>query len=167
MANSSNDFKAAAERKKRMSESRKMQRFIGQLEETLNAPNDKLDPEDLASAQAALDKLKEFSVKDSTEIDVIITANENAQRILDHISEKLKAAEEKPAPVEEVTPNQETEAEKVKSVPETPLEENSEVTEETETETIVETPVKQATNELTEEEKEISMPRSSPLLLKK
>lgn len=152
MAKTSNAFKAADARKKRKNESEKAVKFIGQLEEVLNTPSDKLSQSDIASAQASLDKLKEVSADASVEIEVLMTANEDAQSVLDQISDKLNAAEE-PAVVEETVPEQEPVAEEVKSTPEVPADVVPEVKGE-ETEEVIEAPAKPVAKELTEEEKE-------------
>ena len=123
MAKSSNPFKASDELKKRIIEKKKAMAFIDKLEEILNAPNNKLSEEILASAQASLNKLKEISAEASAEINVMMSANEEAQMVLDLISEKLNAEEVEPAPAE-TAPVQEHEAvENAISAPETPDEE--------------------------------------------
>lgn len=137
-----NDFKAAAERKKKMTEGRKAQRLIAQVEELLNEQNEDLSPEEISGLQARAGVLKELTADASASVDVMMVANEEAQMLLDAIAEKrTKAQAEEPAsekPVAEEPASEEPAEEKVEEpvvVPEEVQQEPSAPEEEVPTET--------------------------------
>lgn len=163
-----NEFKAAAERKKRMSEMRKAKTFISRLQEVLDQQDLNLASEDMESVQAALDKLNEVVIDASVEVDVFTAANEKAQQVLDSINEKLAKQEESPVeetqetsdPEESVAETSDAPAEEVPAQ-EAPVneampvaEETPEITAEPEVKQVAEAPTEPETKELSKEEKE-------------
>ncbi len=112
-----NEFKAAAERKKRITQVRKAETLIGQIEELLTGKADVMADEDKQALQASADKLKELIENNDANSEAIGAGREEAEAVFQAVSEKLSGQQEENAPAAEEEPSSPAEEEKTNEAP--------------------------------------------------
>ena len=96
-----NDFKAAAERKKKMAQTRRAKEVIGRMSEFLNEKEALLGEEDKAALQSSVDSLNSIIQDSDVDLDKVISANDEAEELLQNITEKVNNTPEPEAPAAE------------------------------------------------------------------
>lgn len=89
-----NEFKAAADRKKRLNELRKAEKTIGQIEEFMTERSDVLSVSAAETLRNAADKLSEATKEANSDVGTIAALNDEAQAVYENA---LKTLENQPA----------------------------------------------------------------------
>lgn len=146
-----NEFKAAAERKKRLNELRKAEKTIEQIEKFMTERSDVLSVGAAETLRNAVDKLSEAIKESNSDIGTIAALNDEAQAVYENA---LKTLEDQPTAEPKEKADEQPEEESAEKENEAPEIESAEAKQEQTENPKEEVPVEEEAQEETVQEKE-------------